>query len=798
MRWAASATLLTLVLGPAVRAEDDDGPGRGVARISLISGDVSVRRGDSGDWVAAAVNAPLVVEDRVLTGPGSRAEVQFDWANMIRLAGDTELRLAELEHHRYMIQIARGTVMFRILRDSEAEVELNTPSVSVRPLRKGAYRITVREDESEITVRSGEAEVFTPRGTERLRAGRTMLARGARADPEYRIVDAVAYDSFDRWNEQRDRYLSRSRSYRYVHRSIYGAEDLDDYGDWHYVAPYGWVWTPRVVAGWYPYHYGRWIWVDWYGWTWLSYDPWGWAPFHYGRWFYHRPYGWCWWPGGVYVRHYWRPALVAFFGWGHKGFGFSVGFGFGRVCWVPLAPYEPFYPWYGPRYYRRFRHGFVDNSITVVNNINIVNVYRNARVRGAVVGLDASDFSRGHTGNLIRFGPDDVRRASLIRGLLPVAPERESLRPLNREVTFANLPREVPEGRFFSRRQPAPVERIPFEEQRRSLEQIVRRADPARRTEGFAGAAPQGEHLPGAIPRAVGSENLRRDPGREASQPSAGESLVRTPAERRESGGWRIVGRPQAEEAEQPARGWRRFGERVENPAAPVSPAPSVREGAEGREFAPRRRSERELRSEDSGWRRFGETTRQPEPAPEMDSRGWRRFGEPVERPDAILRREGQEGRSGAGEGEMPVVRGQEPVRRATPWEGWRRFENRRQSLEEPAEGPREPLRRDSTPRGEAREQDRGFWPREAPHDEPPRWASPRIERRGLEDSIRVSPPIVRDRSMPRLESPRMGGPREGGRIEMPRGEGGEIGGVPRDDGGGRISRGQGGSGRNR
>ncbi len=795
MRWAASATLLALVFAPAARAEDDDAPGRGVARISLISGDVSVRRGDSGDWVAAAVNAPLVVEDRVLTGPGSRAEVQFDWANMIRLAGDTEIRLAELEHHRYLIQIARGTVMFRILRDSEAEVELNTPSVSVRPLRKGAYRITVREDESEITVRSGEAEVFTPRGTERLRAGRTMLARGTRADPEYRIVDAVAYDSFDRWNEQRDRYLSRSRSYRYLHRSIYGAEDLDDYGDWHYVAPYGWVWTPRVVAGWYPYHYGRWIWVDWYGWTWLSYDPWGWAPFHYGRWFYHRPYGWCWWPGGLYVRHYWRPALVAFFGWGHKGFGFSVGFGFGRVFWVPLAPYEPFYPWYGPRYYRRFRHGFVDNSITVVNNINIVNVYRNARIHGAVAGLDASDFSRGHTRNLIRIGPEEARRASLIRGILPVAPERDSLRPVNREVTVANLAREVPEGRFFSRRQPAPVERIPFEEQRRSLEQLVRRADPVRRAEGFAGAAPQGDNPAGAIPRTAGAESFRRETARETAAPGAGGGLVRAPVERRE--GWRVVGRPQAEEVEQPARGWRRFGERIENPAA-ASAGPSVREGTEGRELTPLRRTEGEARSEDRGWRRFGQALRRPEPAPEADSSGWRRFGEPVERPGAILRREAREDRIRTREDELPAVRSPEPLRRETPSEGWRRFENRRQSIETPVERPREPLLRQSGPRGEAREQERGLWPRETPRYEPPRWASPRIERRGFEDSIRVSPPIVRDRSMPRLESPRMGGPREGGRIEMPRGGGGEIRGVPRGDGGGRAGRGQGGSGRNR
>ena len=61
------------------------GPGRGVARISVINGDVSVRRGDSGDSSPPPVNSPLVVQDRLLTGPVSRAEVQFDWANMVRL-----------------------------------------------------------------------------------------------------------------------------------------------------------------------------------------------------------------------------------------------------------------------------------------------------------------------------------------------------------------------------------------------------------------------------------------------------------------------------------------------------------------------------------------------------------------------------------------------------------------------------------------------------------------------------------------------------------------------------------------
>ena len=138
-------------------------------------------------------------------------------------------------------------------------------------------------------------DIYTPRGSERLRAGRTMLVRGTPDDPEFQITAAIPRDDWDQWNESRDRDLEHSASYRYVSPSIAGAEDLDNYGDWVYDAPYGYVWAPRVAVDWAPYRYGRWSWIDYYGWNWVSYDPWGWAPYHYGRW-YQGPRGWCWWP----------------------------------------------------------------------------------------------------------------------------------------------------------------------------------------------------------------------------------------------------------------------------------------------------------------------------------------------------------------------------------------------------------------------------------------------------------------------------------------------------------------------
>ncbi|MEX2262923.1 MAG: DUF6600 domain-containing protein [Bryobacteraceae bacterium] len=558
---------------PALGQEEE--AGRGVARISLINGDVTVRRGDSGDWVAAAVNAPLVVEDRIATGPNSRTEVQFDSANFVRIDSSAELRLSGLENRRYQLQLANGTITFRVLRDSDAEVEIDTPTVSVRPAQKGTYRITVREDgETEVTVRNGEVEVFTPRGVERLRSGRTLQARGTASDPEYQIASALEKDDWDRWNERRDSDLLRSSGYRYAHRDIYGIEDLDPHGRWVQVPDYGHVWSPRVTVGWAPYRLGRWVWVDWYGWTWVSHEPWGWAPYHYGRWFYHRPVGWCWYPGGRFARHRWSPALVAFVGFG----GFRTGLGFGRVGWIPLAPRERYHPWYGRGIYSGYRNrNYIDRSVNITNNVNIRNVYRNARIGDAVTVVDNSDFGRGRGGRAARLSEDGFRNASLVRGQLPITPGRENLRMADREVRRGIIPANSGERSFSSRRAPARVERVSFEDQRRSIERLSRAEGPGRGTSPVqsdarvnrAGENGRGWRSAGDAGTREGgrSESVRRETGswRRFGEPVTGANSVRTPREagrvirpeannRDRGGSWRRFGDPGADRAQRPGQ----------------------------------------------------------------------------------------------------------------------------------------------------------------------------------------------------------------------------------------------------
>ena len=191
-------------LGPA-RAQDPDNLKRGVARIGLINGDVSVRRGDSGDWVATVINAPLLTDDRVATGPNSRTEVQFDTSYLLHLGASGEVRLTQLEYGRYQMELARGVMTYRVLSTSDGNVEIDTPSLSVRPSGQGSFRLSVNQaGETEVTARNGDVEVFTPRGALWVRDGQTLMARGANTDAESQVVPAGGMDDWDRWSDSRD------------------------------------------------------------------------------------------------------------------------------------------------------------------------------------------------------------------------------------------------------------------------------------------------------------------------------------------------------------------------------------------------------------------------------------------------------------------------------------------------------------------------------------------------------------------------------------------------------------------
>jgi hypothetical protein len=537
----------------ANQQEPVDQPGQPVARLGVMNGEVSIRRGDSGEWVAAALNAPLMPGDSLSVAPNGSAEIQLDYADYVRVGGDSEIRISQLDDGRNQVQVAKGLVTWRVLRESSAQSEMSTPVLAVRPLRLAEVRVEVAPDGStRIIVRKGDAEVSTPRGAERIHDGNMMLVRGTADDPEYQIVSASVRDGWDNWNDQRDSYLERAQSNRYVSQDIQGAEDLDNYGRWGYDAQYGNVWTPNVAATWAPYQNGQWVWEDYYGWTWVDSDPWGWAPFHYGSWYFRTGYGWSWFPGQRSGHYWYHPALVGFF-----GFGGGVGLGFGNIGWVPLAPFEVFHPWYGRGWYGGGRFGVFNN----VRNVNIVNVYRNARVGNGLSAVTASDFQRGVFRNRVDVSRGQLGQASLVRGTVPVSPTASNLRFSERGASQGAIPRENANQRFFSR-MPAgnTAARTSFAQQQQAARSAFGNGNAFGGREAGAAA---GAQAPNSGWRRFGEPTPAAGNGfqqREIQQGPA-QNLNRAPAQagQRPAAGWGQFGSPQVAPQQRPGANGNRY-----------------------------------------------------------------------------------------------------------------------------------------------------------------------------------------------------------------------------------------------
>lgn len=367
-----------------VAAQDIDPPGR-AGRVALVEGTVWVYTPDSGEWIAAQRNQVLTGGDRIATDPGARAELEVG-STTVRLDGQTELDLRQLDDERLTMQLPEGALIVRVRDPSAANgLQFDTDVGRFLTLAPGVYRLTQADSRSDLTVYAGAAR-YEGRGSA------LPVEAGQRAqfwiDPagaaQYSTL-APANDAFAAWSSERDRRESAVVAERYVAPEMTGVADLDAYGRWEQSTDYGPIWVPVVAAGWAPYSQGHWAWVAPWGWTWIDDAPWGFAPFHYGRWVHDRD-RWCWTPGQRSARPVYAPALVGWIGGPQNG-GPGVG-------WVPLAPREVYVPSYrvSSRYAERLNIAYVGNSSAihaVFENRQGPRDFENRRYPGAVTVVPA-------------------------------------------------------------------------------------------------------------------------------------------------------------------------------------------------------------------------------------------------------------------------------------------------------------------------------------------------------------------------------------------------------------------------
>ncbi|MBC7364347.1 MAG: FecR domain-containing protein [Candidatus Aminicenantes bacterium] len=378
-----------------------------VARLSFLEGKAFVQRASDVGFEEAVINDPITEGDRISTIDG-RLEIQFGRRNYLRLDSETKIDVLNLptknsELTRFRLWSGHAYLTVNNL-DREKSIEVHTPDSSFYILEKGIYRFDVDENRgTEILVfrglaeASGEQDSYLVKGEQRLEiaegrfAGRPVSFR------------AVAEDSFDRWNESRNRETSKFYARRYLPSELEEFEaELSAYGDWVYVPPYGFVWVPRNVDDdWRPYYYGRWTWIPLTGWTWVPYEPWGWVAFHYGRWHWAVGIGWYWIPTSI-----WGPAWVSWW-WDVDYF-----------AWAPLS-------WYG-------------HPVVIINNVfydrytGIYPVHSRALVVVRKDQLRAPDIRR------VALKPD-VLKSVRLENKITLSSTRLPFRPEGNRITVEKL-----------------------------------------------------------------------------------------------------------------------------------------------------------------------------------------------------------------------------------------------------------------------------------------------------------------------------------------------------------------------
>jgi len=397
-------------------------------RLAFVEGEVSFWRSGAEGWTPALANLPLARGDRLYAGERANLEIQLGARAFLRAGSETELAL---ESHEPLLRFGVGSGIASLdLRSLPPghTIELDTPNAAFTIEDAGYYRLDVDGDTTTLTSRRGGSATLTPARGEPLEVGPSeqVVVTGENAASAESYA-APELDDWDLWNYRRtDRQLD-SLSARYVSSNVYGVSDLDAYGSWRTVAPYGPIWIPRSVrSGWAPYGFGRWVWDPIFGWTWLDDAPWGWAPFHHGRWIFVTGH-WAWAPGPIVVRPYYAPALVAFFGTRRASFG--IWRGAPAVAWVPLGWGEPCLPWWGPARWVGRPHWLGWGGPRVVNKIVIerktvvhadaIHEWENAHLPGGLVAVAGKSFGRQPV-DRIRLAGVPPGRLEPVHGAVPV------------------------------------------------------------------------------------------------------------------------------------------------------------------------------------------------------------------------------------------------------------------------------------------------------------------------------------------------------------------------------------------
>jgi hypothetical protein len=201
-----------------------------VARFEVISGKVTWRPDSNHEWAAAKTSVVLRQGAEIGASDGARAEIRFSDGSLVRV-GNGVIVLKSLfsdDQGEYTEVHVQSGLMTVLPRQQRSVFEVTTPTISVKTAGPSRVRIGVT-DVVDVAVRKGRAVVEGRLGKTTLVSTEFLSLRPS--DKEYVVQSLPPPDSWERWNDERDRILFgtyRSATYRpaYYPPSVWFSLDI--------------------------------------------------------------------------------------------------------------------------------------------------------------------------------------------------------------------------------------------------------------------------------------------------------------------------------------------------------------------------------------------------------------------------------------------------------------------------------------------------------------------------------------------------------------------------------------------
>src|SRR4030095_11882672 len=225
------------------------------ARIRALEGEATLVREREQDRIGGTENAPVFEGDR-LDVEGGPLELQLPNGSLVWLDAGSRVEVLALQdssggaREGTVLSLREGTmeIDFQGGDEDQAEMRVDTPESSVYIMGRGRFRMESWEGVTTVYSYKGVAELAGDDGSVLVRSGQRSRVEARSTPEEPWAINTLRLDPFGEWCERRwESYNSESESeeeeyIEEVPRPIrHYVSELDYYGNWQYMATYGWV-----------------------------------------------------------------------------------------------------------------------------------------------------------------------------------------------------------------------------------------------------------------------------------------------------------------------------------------------------------------------------------------------------------------------------------------------------------------------------------------------------------------------------------------------------------------------------